>query len=103
MATQNGPQPVGCRGIEEIQKAAKEIEERVWYDRQSLLMDQRNLSGRTLPEDILAKAEAAARRIEETYGKDHLGLRSDFEWGMWNGKLSALRWVLGSEWDSLDT
>ena len=28
---------------------------------------------------------------------------SNFEWGMWNGKLSTLRWVLGSEWDFLDT
>jgi hypothetical protein len=27
----------------------------------------------------------------------------DFEQGMWNGKLSTLRWVLGSEWDFLDT
>jgi hypothetical protein len=27
----------------------------------------------------------------------------DFEWAMWNGKLAALRWVLGEEWDFLDT
>lgn len=28
---------------------------------------------------------------------------SDFEWGMINGKLSTLRWLLGDEWDFLDT
>jgi hypothetical protein len=27
----------------------------------------------------------------------------DFEWGMINGKLPALRWALGDEWDFLDT
>jgi len=27
----------------------------------------------------------------------------DFEWGMINGKLLALRWVLGEDWDELYT
>jgi hypothetical protein len=36
-------------------------------------------------------------------GKDNCGPWTDFEWGMINGKLSALRWALGSEWDMLDT
>jgi hypothetical protein len=36
-------------------------------------------------------------------GAENLGPYTDFEWGMINGKLSALRWVTGSEWDFLDT
>lgn len=32
-----------------------------------------------------------------------LGPYTDFELGMLNGKLSALRWVQGSEWDFHDT
>ncbi len=29
--------------------------------------------------------------------------RSDFHWGMLSGKLSTLRWVMGDEWDNLDS
>jgi len=46
---------------------------------------------------------AAAKRTEDEVGVENLGPWSDFEWGMLNGKRSALRWVMGDEWDMLDT
>jgi hypothetical protein len=54
-------------------------------------------------EDIWNGALKAAKQIERELGADNIGPWTDFEWGMINGKLSALRWVLGDEWDMLDT
>jgi len=45
---------------------------------------------------------AAMKRAEKEYPEE-LGPWDDFEWGMLNGKLSAIRWMLGDEWDMLDT
>jgi transcriptional regulator with XRE-family HTH domain len=44
-----------------------------------------------------------AKEIEEKYGRHNLGPYTDFEWGMLNGKMAALRWVMGCQWDDLDT
>jgi hypothetical protein len=54
-------------------------------------------------DDIWKGALKAAERTERELGPDNIGPWTDFEWGMINGKLSALRWMLGDEWDMLDT
>jgi len=54
-------------------------------------------------DEIWTGALRAAKRAERQLGKENIGPWTDFEWGMINGKLSALRWVLGDEWDMLDT
>ena len=53
--------------------------------------------------DVWKRAKEAARKVERRFGEKNLGPWDDFEWGMVNGKLSTLRWVLGDEWDMLDT
>jgi len=57
----------------------------------------------TILGSVWGRACKAATRVERRIGKNNLGPWDDFEWGMINGKLSALRWVLGDDWDLLDT
>jgi hypothetical protein len=58
---------------------------------------------RPIQRDVWEGALKAAVRVEKQYGLENLGPWDDFEWGMINGKLSALRRVLADEWDMLDT
>lgn len=91
------------RSREEILVAENEFVDRVWYSRHMHL--RREIEG-GLDEcepSIWSQALLAANEIEEKYGKGQLLPKDQFEWGMINGKLSALRWVLGDEWDNLDT
>ena len=92
------------RRLDGIAAAEQELFDRIWYHR-SLQHEYRLLDqGDEEAERLLAIAGPGRRRVEATYTEPgQLGPYTDFELGMLNGKLSALRWVLGSEWDFLDT
>lgn len=102
------------RSLTDILTAINEYCEKVWYNRHkyreykieigdiSIIPkgDARH-GNNVIHEDIWERAKLAAEKVEEQY--EDTGPWDDFEWGMINGKLSALRWVLGDEWDMLDT
>ena len=88
---------------EEIVSALDEFFDKVWYGRHQLLKHQIETGRETVNSDIWIKAEEEAKKIEAKYPKSELSSHSDFDWGMINGKLSALRWVMGDEWDFLET
>jgi hypothetical protein len=103
------------RTLREIYNAEEELELKIWYNRhQNRLYDVETGVIKILPEseykgdpktirkDIWEGARKSAKAVERRFSKENL-LWDDFEWGMLNGKLSALRWVIGEDWDSLDT
>lgn len=107
------------RGLSEILHAEDLLFHQVWYNRHwnmrariedgtIKIVDEESYPRKrgapeTITRDTLKGAIQAAKRTERKYGKKNLGPWDDFEWGMINGKLSALRWVMGDEWDMLDT
>lgn len=107
------------RSASAIVEAIDELFDKVWYNRHiglrmrvesgEVLVVEKETYPRpigapdTITPAVLRLAIKAAGRVERRRGLDNLGPWDDFEWGMINGKLSALRWVLGDDWDMLDT
>jgi hypothetical protein len=106
------------RSFTEILEAENELVNKVWYNRHQYRAHQikegkikiipRNqfsieTAQHTIVDEIWEGANTSAKKIEAQYGLANLGPWDDFEWGMINGKLSALRWINGEEWDMLDT
>ena len=105
------------RTLSEILKAEDELAIKIWYNRHQIRKEKieegviriiedkayRNHNPQTtIKKSIWEGAKKSAAKAEKRFGKKNL-LWDDFEWGMLNGKLSALRWVLGEDWDELDT
>jgi hypothetical protein len=93
------------RTFSEIIEAEQEFFDRVWYVRSIVHSSEED----ELRPDIRNGAVAARARVEEKYGREALwkpigeGHDAAWEYGYISGKLATLRWVLGSEWDFLDT
>jgi pyrimidine deaminase RibD-like protein len=94
------------RNDSRILETYNELWDKIWWNRH----EARRLRSETGEEHaggadraIPEEAVQAARKIEERYGRESLEL-DDYEWGLLSGRMSALSWVLGSDWDeSLDT
>jgi hypothetical protein len=91
------------RTEEEVSAAMNEFTDKIWYDRHQIFKYRVKNKLTTVDPKIWKGALKAAKEVEKKYGIENLGPHSDFDWGMLNGKLSALRWVFGDEWDMLDT
>ena len=102
------------RGLQEILSSMDELVDKVWYNRHCnrcfkfengeiriVPKGTQEYGNEVIHEDIWEGALKSAKRVETMY--EDIGPWSDFEWGMINGKLSALRWVLGEDWDELYT
>ena len=109
------PEP---RTFSEISDAIDLLWDQIWYNRHKVweekikngeieLVDAKSVADlfdqTKETREAWVAAQAAVKRVEARRGVENLGPWDDFEWGMLNGKLSALRWILGDEWDFLDT
>jgi hypothetical protein len=77
------------RSEAEVRAAAQELSDRIWYERS---LKTRNPDAGT---------RAVQEEMEVKYGRATLARKNDHELAAQEGRLEALRWCLGCEWDEL--
>lgn len=90
------------RRVSDILDAEARLSDFLWYGRKP---GHDQPVPEDWPEDIVKGMRDAMTRMEEQYGVEELEKHSesDWTWGYLSGKISAVRWVLGYEWDMLDS
>lgn len=84
------------RGRTAVYAAYQEYWDKVWYARHEADV----AAGIPIPPSGMS----GASHLESQYGKLNLECTSEFDYGLLCGRLSALAWVGGAEWnESLDT
>lgn len=81
------------RNDDDIGKEYRRLWDKVWWNRHMYH------HGNPEIKDEVQSGRSAARGIEDRWGKEFLEPGDDIEWGITLGKMMALAWVLGSDWD----
>lgn len=107
----------GPRALSEVLPYLNKLWDQIWYNRHKSLeyrirsgehklverWSRRNAQSATV-RSVWEGAQESARKMEEKYGLNDLGPWNDFDWGILNGKMAAIRLMLGEDWEStLDT
>ena len=80
------------RTDDEIGEAIEKLIDIVWYNRCHVpAFKNINIGKEKCDPEVWKGALKAAEQVRAKYQEDELGPFDDFEWGMINGKLSALR------------
>lgn len=94
------------RNDKDINAAEKEYWDKVWWNRHQMWIYRIKSGEEPLKDEqksLLEVAQKAARKIEKQYGLKHFKW-GDYEYGLLTGRLSALAWVTGADWESsMDT
>jgi pyrimidine deaminase RibD-like protein len=94
------------RNDKDILRAYNEFWDKVWWNRHQVWLQRIKSGEEPLTKEqkpVLERAKKVAKRIERKYGKKNLRW-DDFDWGLLSGRMSALAWVMGAQWnESLDT
>lgn len=102
IAFKHDVETAALRRVSEVIAVEQELSDKLWYGRKPG-WDQ-EVPADWAPELVEGMREAQ-REMEEKYGVEELEshVESDWAWGVLSGKVSAIRWILGYEWDMLDS